>query len=1231
MAGEVGRESNRSKPLKVLNKELGDFILLDRVGEGGMGTVFRATQKSLNRLVAVKILSPRIAKNAEFIVRFEREARAAAALSHPNIVRAITVGEDQGFHYFVMEFLEGETVRQRFKREGSLPLRDVLEIGRQTALALAHAHRKGILHRDIKPENLMLMQGAAELTVKVMDLGLARLVREDGCVTQTGMALGTPLYNSPEQARGMQKLSPACDLYSLGATLFHLATGKPPFEGASAVELMTKHVTEPPPDPKKLNSSLPDEFCTLLLQLLAKKPEERYESAALLAEDLQALIDAESSPGSGERGSEGDGALSARQGAARARPVLRRRGFGKRGQGVEANPLVLAGAGLALLVLCIPILSLFSSRPESTRRSPETAAPKTVTQTSYVSADPQRERLDAMLSAALDLEKNQPDDPEAQRRAWTELKRVGLGWRQGSQAETKLKELDAKLAAAGAQALNDVIAKARDQAAKGDYNAALALLDTFSQRYQQGPNKEQVDTATTEIQAKAKAAGEALLKQAADLEAAGQRQGAFEAYTAAARFKYEPVSSRAAQKVEALKGTIDSAKEQAKQAAAQQLVALIKRLRQSTGPRQFDLAHEEINKALSDPVCAPRAQALKALDACVRSVPEFYPFIEKRLAQNAKRGLAIPGSPALYLRLDNGRLYYKPAPDFPVESNKPLEALKPAELAALSGIAEAEGLSAIPAAKLGVFGAFLVLVGQNKAAQRLFERGIGEGQAALEEWTDVLAGLDAEETESLAAKAWADAEALFAKKQYEAAHLAYLAFKAEYAASRTLSDKNAALAERLGAIEALAKPQPRTETESAVKPQPKSETNSTPLAKASWQGADIGKTGLKGSFSEAAGTITVKGSGTDIGGGADAFQFVSQPLDGDGEIKARVTAVEDTHLGAKAGVMIRESLAADSKHVLLAISAAKGVIFLRRSTIGGTSAHTNAQGAAPYWVRLVRAGDTFTAYMSADGAAWKLLGTDSFVMAHNAYAGLAVTAENNGALNTSTFDNLTLAKPDQAAHVTAPPIPEEPATPAPPAKTTAPTEASWAKALNLVPLVNPARDAIAGAWRLQGGKLLSDRSKNARLEFPYQPPEEYDVRLTFSRLGGEDEVALILSKAGRSFAYVMGGKGGTLFGLQSVGDRPYDKNSTTVTRLSWSKPGEKHVCTVQVRNDCLKVFLDDEQVLDHSTGYKDVQQGNAGPWKLSHNTALGIGSALSPTFFNSLEVLEITGKGKLTR
>ncbi|MGD0089220.1 MAG: protein kinase [Planctomycetota bacterium] len=1057
MANGPSGESSRTAPPQVLNKEIGDFTLLERVGEGGMGTVFKATQKSLNRLVAVKVLSPKVAKDPVFIERFRREAKAAAALNHPNIVRAIAVGETQGLHYFAMELLEGETARQRLERSGPLPLMDVLEIGRQTALALAHAHRKSLLHRDIKPENLMLLPAGEGLLVKVMDLGLARLVHEDASLTQAGIAIGTPLYTSPEQARGVRELTPACDLYALGATLFHLATGQPPFTGASAVEIMTQHVQAKPPDPKKLNPALPEEFCALLLQLLAKKPQDRCESAAALAEDFQTLIDEQKSPAAGEAEPEDDDAAQAHHAAAKGRTAPKRRPLGRRGKRVGSGTPVPVGAAIGGAVLCVILVLFFLTKNDNPVRGPDAATPKAVAQPGKTGAqpensptDPVRQQLDELVAAALNVEKARPDDLEAQYQAWTDVKRAGTGRRQGAEAGTKLLALDGKFEAAEAKAISDALTKSKDQAAKGEYHAALALLDSFPPQSQHGAGKEHIQTAIADLRAKATADGNALLQHAAGLETAGDRQAALKEYTAAARFKYEPIAKTAADKAEALQGALD---------------------------------------------------------------------------------------------------------------------------------------------------------------------------------------LDAKE--ALAAKAWEDAEGLFAKKKYEAAQPAYLAFKTGFKGTKTLADKSALLDERLAAIEAEMNPQPRTETTPEPKPQAKTEAEAPQAVKEAWKSLDIGKATAKGSFTERAGIITVKAAGADIGGNADSFLYVYQPLEGDGEITAQVAGVEATHLSARAGVMIRETLTPDSKHLTVAVSSGKGVLFQERASSGGVSKSSSLPGTAPSWVRLVRSGNTFTGLISGDGATWRPIGTATFLMSQTAYIGLAVTSYYTGVLNTSMFDKVAVTKPDQAANAAAAPAAKPDASAPKPAasaaKLDAPTEASWAKAVNVLPYANPARDAIAGNWRLQAGKLFSDKHKNARLELPYQPPEEYDVRMTFSRFAGEDEIVLILSKAGRSFAWVMGGSGGTVCGIESVGGQVYDKNDTTVKRgLSWPKLGEKHSCTVQVRNDCLRAFLDEEQVLDYKTDFKEVWQGKAGPWKLSREAALGIGSAQSPTHFLSVEVLEITGKGKLT-
>jgi serine/threonine protein kinase len=207
------------------------FELLEQVGRGGMGTVYRARQTKMGRDVALKLMKPRLAKDSRYLERFLREARASARLSHPNIVQGIDAGHDKGYYYFAMEFVDGTTLRRLMGREGKLPEQRCVEIGVQIARALDQAHRIGLVHRDVKPENILLERQTG--TAKLADLGLVKSTeRSDTSVTQTGVALGTPNYISPEQARGEEHIDIRSDLYSLGATLYHASTGTFPFEGS---------------------------------------------------------------------------------------------------------------------------------------------------------------------------------------------------------------------------------------------------------------------------------------------------------------------------------------------------------------------------------------------------------------------------------------------------------------------------------------------------------------------------------------------------------------------------------------------------------------------------------------------------------------------------------------------------------------------------------------------------------------------------------------------------------------------------------------------------------------------------------------------------------------------------------------------------------------------------------------------------------------------------------------
>jgi eukaryotic-like serine/threonine-protein kinase len=271
--------------------ELPGYHVLGKLGKGAMATVYKARQLSLDRIVAVKVLPKKMSDNAEFVDRFYKEGRAAARLSHNNIVQAIDVGSNSdGLHYFVMEYIEGDTLydimqpppvgQGRHFTEG-----EALDITIQIADALAHAHQRGLIHRDVKPKNILLTpQGVAKLT----DLGLARATDDkQAAESEAGKAYGTPYYISPEQIRGDVDIDFRADIYSLGATMYHLVTGRPPFEGETPSAVMHKHLRQALVPPDHLNTALSSGIGEIIEVAMAKDRDERYARTEDMLEDLR--------------------------------------------------------------------------------------------------------------------------------------------------------------------------------------------------------------------------------------------------------------------------------------------------------------------------------------------------------------------------------------------------------------------------------------------------------------------------------------------------------------------------------------------------------------------------------------------------------------------------------------------------------------------------------------------------------------------------------------------------------------------------------------------------------------------------------------------------------------------------------------------------------------------------------------------------------------------------------
>jgi len=288
-----------SKAREIARLKIPGYEILDLLGQGGMGAVYKARQKSLDRIVALKVLSPDVAKDETYLKRFTTEARALARLNHENIIAGIDVGEANGYRYFAMEYVEGESLAALIEREGALGEKRAITIVMQIARALAHADKSALVHRDVKPQNIMIGRNDV---AKLCDLGLAMTAEERKEARERGQSIGTPHYISPEQARGEHRVDIRSDIYSLGATLYHAVTGETPFTGSSPMVLMTKHLTEDPAPPRKRNPKVGKALDALVMKMLAKEKDKRYQNPTELLLDLERILAGRGIEGGGSGG-----------------------------------------------------------------------------------------------------------------------------------------------------------------------------------------------------------------------------------------------------------------------------------------------------------------------------------------------------------------------------------------------------------------------------------------------------------------------------------------------------------------------------------------------------------------------------------------------------------------------------------------------------------------------------------------------------------------------------------------------------------------------------------------------------------------------------------------------------------------------------------------------------------------------------------------------------------------
>ncbi|MBW8000987.1 MAG: serine/threonine protein kinase [Planctomycetes bacterium] len=275
------------KESKVAVKQIPGYKILGKLGAGAMAVVYKGQQLSLDRAVAIKVLPKRFTENPEYVARFYKEGQAAAKLNHNNIVQAFDVGEAGGYHYFVMEYVEGKTVYEEISSGKVYTEAQALDVIIQVAHALNHAHEKNLIHRDVKPKNIMI---TPDNIAKLADMGLARETTDiEAAKTEEGKAYGTPYYIAPEQIRGEIDIDGRADIYGLGATFYNMVTGRVPFMADDPSDVMRKHLKEQLVPPDHINTSLSAGVSEVIETMMAKKKEDRYDNVEELLLDLEAI------------------------------------------------------------------------------------------------------------------------------------------------------------------------------------------------------------------------------------------------------------------------------------------------------------------------------------------------------------------------------------------------------------------------------------------------------------------------------------------------------------------------------------------------------------------------------------------------------------------------------------------------------------------------------------------------------------------------------------------------------------------------------------------------------------------------------------------------------------------------------------------------------------------------------------------------------------------------------
>jgi len=648
-----------SKAATKVPRDLGGFELLEKIGQGGMGSVFKARQKELDRVVALKILSPRLARNQEFVERFLKEARSAGRLNHPNIVAAIDVGEDQGFYYFAMEYVDGETLTAMLAREGRLAEPRALAVATDVARALDHAHHKGLIHRDIKPDNIMVTQDGR---VRVTDFGLARALDAEAGAAPEDRFLGTPAYVAPEQVRCEPDIDCRADLFSLGVTLFQMLTGELPFHGANAMAVAAAVLTEPLPPLRKLRPEASPAASRAVERLTAK---DRGERPATPADAIAALERAAAAPPRPRPKPRPRARVAARAAPARRAAARRRR--------TPAAAYVAIGLAAAALAAAIVYLVAAARKRPPRSQPPRVVAPPTPERPPPTPTVDTAAAVVASLREAIEeaqqFARRKPKAYVSQIARWRKLHDTFARGRhqlppEGAalfhKAASELKRLEAQARRLAEAELGSLRARIDARLKQGKLAEALEAARSFPPELTTAAIAPRLERLRAATRRRAVAEFARLGAQAQQLARQGHYEKAKAIYLAAQGCGIPEIASRAQEAIAAIDKLAAQRGSEAERAARRAYVTIAKAVLDHLAARHYAAARKVLDAAIVDPKLAPVAERLRTMQPLTRAGAEVWARVAAGVRQlkpgDRVRAAGVGGK---FLRLEGDKLYFQ--------------------------------------------------------------------------------------------------------------------------------------------------------------------------------------------------------------------------------------------------------------------------------------------------------------------------------------------------------------------------------------------------------------------------------------------------------------------------------------------------------------------------------------------------------------------------------------------